>query len=260
MLKGLKHLYSYRDLFLILVWRDLSVRYQQAVLGIAWAVIQPLSMMLLFTFIFTYIMPVKISNIPKPVFFYAGLLPWTFFLSSVNDAIPSLIVNYNLVKKIYFPKIFLPTTGLVVAKVDFLISLVLFFGLLSIFKIPLTWSILWIIPLFILLILFTLSLALILSALNVYYRDVSLASAFLLRLLFFASPILYSINDVSERLKLVLMINPMTFIIENMRRCMVEGRTTNPWQYAIMLAFSSILLIMSYQFFRRTEKKFSDVI
>lgn len=260
MTSGIKHLYSYKDLFLVLLWRDFNIRYKQAVLGIAWAIIQPLSMMFLFTFIFTYVMPMKISDVPRPVFFFSGLLPWTFFSSTMNGAIPSLVNNYDLIKSIYFPRVFLPLSSLAIAITDFFLSLLIFIGLLLFFKIKITLTALWIIPLFLLLFLFTVSIALVLSALNVYYRDVGLASTFLIQLLFFASPIFYSIDKISPKAKLILFLNPLTFIIENMRRCLIEGRPTLLWQYLIMLAFVTILFVLSYQFFRRTERKFADVI
>ncbi|MFZ5800638.1 MAG: ABC transporter permease [Candidatus Omnitrophota bacterium] len=258
--KRLQPLLKYQDLFLVFIWRDFSVRYKQAVLGIAWAVIQPSSMMLLFTFIFTYIMPVEVSHLPRPVFYYSGLLPWTFFSSTINYAIPSLISNYNLLKKIYFPRLLLPLSGMVVASIDFLIAATIFGGLLIVFGIPLSINLLWVFPLFLLLVLFTGALALVLSALNVYYRDVGLASAFFIQLLFFSSPIFYSVDRLPLKLKIVVFFNPLTFIVENMRRCLIEGRQTVWWQYLIMLALLSILAALGYRFFMVMERKFADVI
>ena len=202
----------------------------------------------------------KISNVPRPVFFFASLLPWTFFSSTINGAIPSLVNNYDLVKKIYFPRVFLPFSSLAIAITDFLLASLIFFGLLFFFKIKITLTAFWIIPLFLILVLFTASMALVLSALNVYYRDVGLASTFLIQLLFFSSPIFYSIDKISPRAKLIVFLNPLTFIIENMRRCLLEGRSTIWWQYLVMLVLMAILFILSYQFFRRTERKFADVI
>ena len=251
---------DYRDLFLIFIWREFSIRYKQSILGVLWAIIQPLSMMLLFTLVFTYVMPVKLTSYPYVLFFYSSLLPWTFFSSSLNYAIPSLTNHYNLITKIYFPREILPLSGVAVAFIDFLCASAVYALLLLIFKAHITWNILWFLPLFVLLLLFTTALAFVLSALNVYYRDVKLATNFFIQLLFFASPIFYSIDKLSLRMKLILFLNPLTFVIENMRRCVIEGRGVIVWQYIIVFTFVIVLLHISYRFFVITERKFADVI
>ncbi len=256
----IKNLLRFKDLFYVFVWREFNIRYRQSALGVLWAAIQPLSMMLLFSFIFTKIMPVRVSEYPFPIFFYTALLPWTFFAASVNYAVPSLVKHYQLITKIYFPREILPFSGIAIALIDFCIAFVFFIFLMLFYSISPTINILWILPLFILLFLFTMSICLVLSALNVYYRDVSLAIGFLIQLWFFATPIFYSIDKVSPGLKIVLFLNPMTFIVENMRRCLMEGRATIWWQYLIMLIFVSTILYGSYQIFKSTEKKFADVI
>jgi len=251
---------DHRDLFLIFIWREFSIRYKQSILGVLWAIIQPLSMMLLFTLVFTYVMPVKLTSYPYVLFFYSSLLPWTFFSSSLNYAIPSLTNHYNLITKIYFPREILPLSGVAVAFIDFLCASAVYALLLLIFKAHITWNILWFLPLFVLLLLFTTALAFVLSALNVYYRDVKLATNFFIQLLFFASPIFYSIDKLSLRMKLILFLNPLTFVIENMRRCVIEGRGVIVWQYIIVFTFVIVLLHISYRFFVITERKFADVI
>lgn len=255
-----KRLSMYRDLLLVFIWREFSIRYRQSIIGISWAVIQPLSMMLLFTFIFTYIMPTKITHHPYVIFFYAGLLPWSFFSSSLNYAIPSLTNHYDLITKIYFPREILPISGVAVALADFIFASIVYVFLLVFFKIMPGWHILWFIPLLVLLIIFTTSLCLIFSALNVYYRDVKLASTFLIQLLFFLSPVFYSIDRLPLKLKLLLFVNPLTFIIENMRRCVIEGRGVVLWQFVLISTFIWIFFQLSYRFFLKTEKRFADVI
>ena len=125
-----KRLKSYRDLFLVFIWREFSIRYRQSMIGVLWAILQPLSMMLLFTFVFTYISPVKFSNYPYVLFLYSALLPWSFFSSSINYAVPSLVNHYNLVTKIYFPREILPLSGVVVAIIDFFIASLVYIALL----------------------------------------------------------------------------------------------------------------------------------
>jgi ABC-type polysaccharide/polyol phosphate export permease len=256
----IRHLLQYRDLFYIFVWKDFSVKYRQTVLGIVWAIIQPFSFMLLFTFIFTYVMPVKVSSFPYAVFFYAGLLPWAFFSSTINYSIQSFTGNNHLLRQTYFPRIILPLTGVFTAFVDFLIAAVFLMGLLAFYKIPVSVTALWYIPLFFLLFLFSLSLALILSVLNVYYQDVSLISPFFIQLLFFMTPVFYSIDNLPLRLKTVVFLNPLTFIIENMKRCLFEQRPVVGWQYTVMLLGLSAFLFLSYQFFKSMERKLSDVL
>lgn len=256
----LRRLLPYKDLFLVYAWREFSIRYRQSVIGILWAVIQPLSMMLLFTFVFTYIIHVQVSDAPRTVFFYAGLLPWTFFASSANYSLNSLTGNYSLITKIYFPREILPLSGVILAFVDYLIASVIFLIMLMLYHIELTLNALWILPLFALLFFFTTSVCLVLSSLNVYYRDVKLATGFVIQLLFFASPVIYSIEGLSLKLKLILFLNPLTFIIENMRRCIVEGRGVVVWQFVLVTAIVAVFYYLSYKYFIKTERDFADVI
>ncbi|KPJ68905.1 MAG: ABC transporter [Syntrophobacter sp. DG_60] len=255
-----KRLKNYQHLFLIFIWREFSIRYKQSSIGVLWAMLQPLSMMLLFTFVFTYVMPIKITDYPYMLFFYSGLLPWSFFSSALNYSIPSLTNHYNLITKIYFPREILPFSGIAVAFIDFLIASLIYVLFIIIFKIKITLQIFWFLPLLFLLFVFIISLSLVLSALNVYYRDVKLATGFLIQLWFFATPVFYSIDKLSVKLKLILFLNPLTFIVENMRRCVIEGRGVIFWQYLIMLFFVLTLLYLSYKIFIHTEKRFADVI
>lgn len=255
-----KRLKDHKHLFLIFIWREFSIRYKQSFIGVLWAMLQPLSMMLLFTFVFTYVMPIKITDYPYMLFFYSGLLPWSFFSSALNYSIPSLTNHYNLITKIYFPREILPFSGIAVAFIDFLIASLIYVLFIIIFKIKITLQIFWFLPLLFLLFVFIISISLVLSALNVYYRDVKLATGFLIQLWFFATPVFYSIDKLSVKLKLILFLNPLTFIVENMRRCVIEGRGVIFWQYLIMLFFVLTLLYLSYKIFIHTEKRFADVI
>jgi lipopolysaccharide transport system permease protein len=250
----------YSDLLLVFIWREFAIRYKQSFIGVAWAIFQPVMMMLMFVFVFSYVMPVKISDYPYAIFFYAGILPWGFFSSSLNYAIPSLTNHYNLITKIYFPREILPLAGIAVAVVDSLIAGSVYVVLSMWYHVPVTWNVLWLLPLFLLLFLFTVSVALLLSSLNVYYRDVKIAISFLLQLWFFATPVFYSIDLLPSVIKFLLFLNPMTFIVENIRRCVLEGRSVVWWQIIIMFIFIAGLFFISYRFFIRVEKKFADVI
>jgi ABC-type polysaccharide/polyol phosphate export permease len=202
----------------------------------------------------------KVSGIAYPVFFYAGLLPWTFFSSALNYSIPSLTNHFNLITKIYFPREILPLSGIVVAFVDFMIASLFFIILLFIYKVHLTIVALWVVPLFVMLFVFTVAISLFLSGLNVYYRDVKLATNFLIQLWFFASPVIYSIDKIDMKLKMILFINPLTFIIENMRRVILEERSVILWHFLLVGIIVLIFYILAYRFFIKIEKAFADVI
>lgn len=259
-ISDIKKLVYFRDLYLVYVWRELSIRYKHTALGIVWAVIQPLAMMALFTTVFMIIMPTKVSAYPYPVFFYTSLIVWNFFASSLQASIPCLSENYNLVTKIYFPREILPMSGVSLALIDYLIAIVLLIPLYLYYGIGFTVQAFWFIPLSLLLIMFTTSTCLIFAAMNVYYRDVKLLMNFIVQLWFFATPVIYSIDGASPLLKLLLFCNPMTFIVENMRRSVLEGRGVVVWQLAIMTAVICIYACCSYSIFKITEKRFADVI
>lgn len=256
----IQRLYNYKDLLLVFVWREFIIRYKQTSIGILWAVLQPLSLMLLFTFIFGVVLQTNQKSYPYVLFFYAGVLPWTFFSSATNFSINSLAGNFNLVTKIYFPREIIPLSGVAINFIDYMIGLIVYFVLLLIYRITPTWNFLWIFPLMAMLILYTTTVSLFLAALNVYYRDVKLASTFLLQFLFFATPVIYSIDTVENKWKMMLFLNPLTFIIENMRRVTIEGRSIILWQFCAESAVILLFYLAVYRVFTRIERAFADVI
>lgn len=256
----IRRLYIYKDLLLVFIWREFLIRYKQTFIGVLWAVLQPVSLMLLFTFIFGVVLQTTHKNYPYVLFFYAGVLPWTFFSGSTNFAVTSLSGNFNLVTKIYFPREIIPLSGVAINFIDYLIGLFVFFILLVFYRVQITWNFLWLIPLLIMLIIYTTSISLFLAALNVYYRDVKLASTFLLQFLFFATPVIYSVDTVDNRWKLLLFLNPLTFIVENMRRVTIEGRGVVLWQFGAEMLGVLLLYLAIYQIFIRIERAFADVI
>ena len=255
-----KRLYDYKDLLLVFIWREFLIRYKQTAIGVLWAILQPVSLMLLFTFIFGVVLQTTQKNYPYVLFFYAGVLPWTFFSGATNFGVTSLSNNFNLVTKIYFPREIIPLSGVAINFIDYLIGLVVYFFLLLIYQIPITWNFLWLIPLLAMLVMYTTAISLLLAALNVYYRDVKLASSFLLQLLFFASPVIYSVDSVDNQWKMLLFLNPLTFIVENMRRVTIEGRGLILWQITAEMAGVILLYFVVYQIFIRIERAFADVI
>jgi lipopolysaccharide transport system permease protein len=256
----LSRLAGYKDLFLIFMWREFVVRYRQSLIGVLWAVLQPVSMMLLFVLIFGVILNTMHKNYPYALFFYSGILPWTFFAGSTNFAVTSLSGNFNLITKIYFPREILPLSGIAINFADFLIAFVVYLGMMIYYGVAFTLNFLWIIPLLIMLILFTSAFGLLLAALNVYYRDVKLVSTFIIQFLFFATPVIYSIDNVENKWKLLLFLNPLTFIIENMRRVTIEGRGLVLWQLGLEMLLILVFYLVVYKIFIHIERAFADVI
>ncbi|NOX33906.1 MAG: ABC transporter permease [Deltaproteobacteria bacterium] len=256
----LKRLTNFRDLFFVFVWRELLIRYKQTAIGMLWALIQPLSMMILFVVVFGLVLNITTNGCPRALFYFAGLVPWTFFSASVNASINSLTDHRDLITKIYFPREIIIFSRISVFISDFFISIVLLTGMLFFYKIPFTLNSLWAIPLSALLFLFTASICLLFGTINVYYRDVRLASGFLLQAWFFASPVFYSIDTVSLKMKFLLFLNPLTYIIENFRRVLIEERGIVPWQFAVETGFVIAFFIIAYKFFIHFERSFADVI
>lgn len=256
----IQRLFAYKDLLLVFIWREFLIRYKQTTIGVLWAILQPLSLMLLFTFIFGVVLHTTQKNYPYVLFFYAGVLPWTFFSGAANFSVTSLSGNFNLVTKIYFPREIIPLSGVAINFIDYLVGFMVYVILLLFYQVPLTWNFLWIVPLVAMLVIYTTSISLLLAAVNVYYRDVKLASTFLLQFLFFATPVIYSIDSVDNSWKMLLFLNPLTFIVENMRRVTIEGRGLVLWQVAVEMLGVLLLYYVIYQIFTRIERAFADVI
>jgi len=243
-------LFRYRGLLYSLTRREIQVRYTQSVLGIAWAVLQPLALMLIFALIFSTLLKVPSDGIPYPIFAYSGLLPWTFFSGSLNRAIPSLEDNAPLIKKIYFPRELFPISSVLATFVDFLIAAVVFIGMMLYFHIPVI----------LIQIVFTVAICFFASAINVYYRDVKYALPLLIQVWMFASPVIYSISVVPERLRTFYFLNPMAGIIDSYRNVLVKGIPPDFHYLGIAAAGSIILFILCYLYFKRIEMTFADVV
>lgn len=260
MLSRLKELYSYRELLYVLTVREIQIRYKQSVLGIAWAVLQPLALMLMFTLIFSVLLKIPSDDIPYPIFSYSALLFWTFFSGSLNRAIPSLETNAALIKKIYFPREFFPVSNVLAAGFDLLIGVMILIGLMFYYHVPFTVNILYVVPILVIQIIFTLGICFFASALNVYYRDVKHALPLLIQLLMYATPIIYPISLVPDRLLTLYLLNPMTGIIESYRNILVKGLSPDLSYLGIAAAGSVVLFILGYLYFKRIEMTFADIV
>jgi lipopolysaccharide transport system permease protein len=257
-----RDLWRYRELFYVLAWRDLAVRYKQTVIGAAWAVIRPFLTMLIFTFIFGRVAKLPSDgSTPYPLMVFAGMLPWTFFSTSLSDASVSLVGNANLISKVYFPRLIVPTATAVVAFADFLITFALLVGMMIWYQFAPGWQILAL-PAFVLL-AFVASIgpALWVTALNVRYRDFRYVVPFLVQLGLYVSPVGFSSHVVPQQWRLLYSINPMVGVIDGFRWCILGGQSDLYLPgVAASLAVAAFFLWFGIHRFRKTEKSFADLI
>jgi len=262
MVESLRNLFKYRELLFVLTQREIQIRYKQSVLGIAWAIIQPLALMLMFTLVFSALLKIPSDGIPYPLFAYSALLPWTFFSNSLNRAIPSLETNAQLIKKVYFPRELFPVASVLAAGFDFLVSAAIFVGLMVYYRadVQFTVYLLYVVPILMIQIVFTLGICLFASAVNVYYRDVKHALPLLIQVWMYASPIIYPVSQVPERLQTIYFLNPMAGIIHSYRSVLVKGVAPTDYYLAIAAAGSVVLFLVCYFYFKRIEMEFADVV
>ena len=255
----LRDLWAYRDLFSLLAWRDVKVRYKQAFLGAAWAVLQPLLTMLIFTFIFSKVARVPSDGIPYPIFAFAGLLPWTFLSNAVTNSSNSLVGSSHLITKVYFPRVIIPGAAVVAGLVDFAFSLALLAALMVYYQIAPTWQVLMLLPLTALTTLLALSIGMWFSALSVKYRDVKYALGFVLQIWMYVSPIAYPASVLPEKWRVVYSLNPLVGIVGGFRSALF-GRDFNWAALGISAAVTLTLFTYAVYLFRKMERGFADII
>ena len=247
-----------RELLYFLTLRDVKIRYKQTVLGIAWAVLQPLMMMMIFTVIFGRLAMIPSEGVPYPIFVFAGLVPWTFFANGVAQASQSLVNQQQLLTKIYLPRLFIPTAAAGAFLVDLAVSLGIYALLLAAYRIVPSPGI-FLSPFLIgLMLLATLGLSFLLGALTVSYRDFRYVVPFLIQILMYLSPVIYSVSMIPSRFQTILAINPMYGIIEAFRSSIL-GTPWNLTTLAISSASSLLIFILGLFYFRRIERRFADI-
>lgn len=259
-LAALRELMGYRDLLVEWTMRDIRVRYKQSLLGVAWAVLQPLSLMLIYTVVFSLFVRIPSDGIPYPVFSYAALLPWTFFASAITFGIPSLTNNMNLVTKIYFPREIFPLASIGASFADFLVASILFVFMLIFYQAPVNLTLLWLPVLLFIQILLTIGVVLFASAVNVFYRDVRFVIPLATQLWLYATPVIYPVSLVPEQWRTLYMLNPMAGIIDGYRAVLLQGQSPNLFYLAIAFVISLVLFLFGYLYFKRVEMTFADVI
>jgi lipopolysaccharide transport system permease protein len=258
---NLRDLWIYRELIFFMVWRDVKVKYKQTLLGMAWAVVQPVMTMLVFTFVFDRVANLPTDGIPYEVFSFTALLPWGLFVTALNQGSRSLVAHNNMVTKIYFPRLILPMSSVFSGLVDFAIAFVILLGLMVYYKVMPAWQVLWTLPLFLLLgVVTALGVALWLSAINVKYRDVNHALPFLTQFWLFATPVAYSFSHLSEKAKLLLSLNPMTGVVNGFRWALLGSGTGPDITLWISVVISILIFISGLFYFRSMEKTFADTI
>ncbi|MCD6475841.1 MAG: ABC transporter permease [Anaerolineaceae bacterium] len=258
---NLRELWLYRELIVFLIWRDVKVRYKQTFLGAAWAILQPVLTMVVFTIFFGNLADMPSDGIPYPIFSYTALLPWQLFSKALSDAARSLVSNRHMLTKVYFPRLVLPISSILGGLVDFAIAFVVLAGLMIYFQTPFSWRILTL-PLFLVLALTAaLGVGLWLSALNVLYRDVAYVMPFITQFWMFITPIVYPASMIPEKWRILYYLNPMTGVVEGFRWALLGHQTELPAVMIVLSIVITILVLVSGLFyFRRMERQFADMV
>ncbi|MEA5487217.1 MULTISPECIES: ABC transporter permease [Pseudanabaena] len=256
-----KDLWRYRELFYFLAWRDILVRYKQTAIGITWALIKPFLTMVVFTVVFGNIAKLPSQGVPYPILVFAGMLPWQFFANALGECSNSLIGNANLISKVYFPRLIVPTSAVIVSFVDFLISGIILLGLMAWYNFVPDWRILTL-PFFILIAsAASMGAGLWLAALTVQYRDFRFVVPFIIQFGLYISPVGFSSNIVPEQWRLLYSINPMVGVIDGFRWAIL-GSNANIYMPSFLLSVGLVFLLLwsGIWYFRKMERTFADVI
>ena len=256
----LARLRDYGDLLYTLSAHRISVRYKQTALGFAWAVLQPVLMMVIFTAVFSILARVPSDGIPYALFAFSALLPWTFFNTAVSTGTNSLVTHTQLITKVFFPREILPLTYLVAALFDFAIGFVVLAGLMAWYHVPFTATALYVIPLLLLLAAWTLAVSLVLSVIQVQFRDIGVALPVLLQVLMFASPVIYPLSVVPAAWREWYLLNPMAGIISSFRDILLRQAAPEAHPLVVACAVTAIALPLAYLFFKRAEATMADLI
>ncbi|WP_017653953.1 ABC transporter permease [Fortiea contorta] len=254
-------MWRYRELLYFLAWRDILVRYKQTLIGIAWALIRPFLTMVVFTIVFGQLAKLPADGVPYPILVFAAMLPWQFFANALSECSSSLISNANLISKVYFPRLIVPISAVIVSFVDFMISGMILLGLMAWYNYIPSWRILTL-PLFIA-IAFAASMGvgLWLAALNVEYRDFRYVVPFIMQFGLYISPVGFSSSIVPENLRLLYSINPMVGVIDGFRWAILGGESKLYWPgFMLSLGLVFLLLVSGIWYFRKTERTFADII
>jgi lipopolysaccharide transport system permease protein len=260
LLDSLAELYHSRDLLLTLTIHRIRVRYKQSALGFGWALLQPISLMLVYTVIFSVVAHIKSDGIPYSLFVFGGLLPWIFFQTAVSSSSTGLVSHSTLITKVYFPREILPITYVLAALFDFLVSCLVLATMMAIYHVSLTREMLFAFPILLVGTLFATGLAFFLSAVQVRFRDIGIAMPLIMQLWMFGSPVVYPLAEVPVRYRWFYLWNPMVGVVENFRRVVVLGLGADLRLLSLSAVLSVIVLVFGYIFFKHREATMADII
>lgn len=255
----LGELVEYRELLLSLVRRDLLLRYKQTIMGFGWAILMPVTYMIVFSLIFTRVVKLD-TGVPYPIYVYAGLLPWNFFASSLRFSVGSLTANSTLLTKVYFPRELLPFAAILVSLVDFAVGGIVLAGLMAWYHVGLHWTIVLLPVVVLVQVIFTAAVALLLAMGNLFYRDVKYLIEILITLWMFASSVVYPVSRVGGKLGPILALNPMTPILDAYRSVLLTGQVPAAGPFLGTAAFAVMMLAVSWLAFHRAEYQFAERI
>ena len=254
-----KELKEYRDLFYFLVWRDIKVLYAQTILGFSWAILQPLIQIAIFTIVFGKVAKISTEGIPYILFSTVAIIPWTYMSQSMAQSSQSLVQGQNMLGKIYFPRLIFPTVPVLAKLIDFGISTLIILGVMLYYRVVPTWNLLLFPLFFVLMTSIPLGIGMWLSALAIRFRDVKHAMPFVVRMLIYTAPIVYSASSIPEGYRMIYSLNPIVGVIEGYRACLLG--TPMPWSYIWPGTITAVILLISGAlYFKRMERVFVDVI
>jgi lipopolysaccharide transport system permease protein len=258
---NIDELWRYRDLLYIFVWRDIKVRYKQTALGVAWAILQPLVTMILFTLIFNKLAKIPSENVPYPIFVFAGLLYWDYFSRALTATSNSLIESENIIKKVYFPRLVLPLSTVVTPIIDFFLALTILIGLMAYYRFVPHWEGILLLPVLLIIALFTaLGPGLFLAASNVKFRDVRYLLPFFLQILLFATPVIYPISNIPQNYQWIAYLNPLTGVISIARSALFQTTPIDWNLLAISGGMSILFFLIGLTVFQKTQRFFADIL
>jgi len=259
-LRHIREFSDYTDLFLTLSMHRIKVRYKQSVLGIAWAVLQPVSLMLIYIAIFSIVSQMPSDGLPYAVFVFAALLPWTYFSTAVSAATTSLVAHNQMVTKVYFPREILPLSYVVVGVFDFIIATTVLAGLMIYYHVAVSFVIVWAIPILLVETMFVAALSILFSAILVRFRDLGFAMPLILQLWMFATPVVYPLSKVPAKFRGWYVLNPMVGVVEGFRHVVLQRMSPDLPSLRISFLISAVLLVFSYAYFKHKEATMADII
>ncbi len=259
-MRWLLELWGFRELLFAFTLKEIKIRYKQTILGVAWAILQPAALTVIFTIIFSLFLKVNSGNVPYPIFAYSALLPWTFFSTAVSFGALSVVNNGGLVTKINFPREILPLSAVGAAFFDFVMASLIFVLMMFIYKTSITPNILFVLIFILAMLLLTTGVALILSTINVLFRDIRFVVPLVLQIWLYITPVIYSFEQVPEKYRMFVAINPLVGLVQGFRDVTILGKTPDLSLTLFSLCSSLVLFIIGYWFFKKKERIFADVI